>query len=568
MNRDPERPNPDELLARIQEEEQKQGRGKLKIFMGYAAGVGKTYAMLEAAHQRKAESIDVVVGYVETHKRAETDALLKGLEILPRKEIEYHGTRLSEMDVDAVLKRHPQLALVDELAHTNAPGSRHPKRFQDVEELLEAGINVYTTFNIQHLESLNDIVKQITGVTVRETVPDSIVDEASEIELIDLPPDELLQRLKEGKVYVPEQAARAIEQFFRIGNLTALREMTMRRAAERIDDQMRDYMERRAIPGPWAAKDRLMVAVSSHPVSERLVRAARRLSEELDAEWFAVNVETPNRMKFSPTHSERVLHALSLAESLGAKVMTITGKTVPDAIIDFARKNNITKIIAGKPLRPRWLEALRGSLLDEIIRRSGPIDVYVISDPSGPIPPPRPQLLKGPVKWFYYFESLIIMAVATGLGFLLQPYLDPTNLAMIFLAGVVLAAFYLGRGPSILSSLLAALAFDFFFTEPRFSFSIHDTQYIITFIALFFVSLVISNLAGMVQGQVEVSQRRVVQSRTLYTLSRDLTRAVGLDAILQTIIEHISQTFARDVVIFLPNGKNLDVCASSSCMDV
>ena len=260
-----QRPNPDELLARVQAEEQQQARGKLKIFLGYAAGVGKTYAMLEAAHQRKAEGVDLVVAYVETHGRAETEAMLQDLEIIPRKQVEYRGVTLPEMDVDAVLARRPQLALVDELAHTNAPGSRHPKRYQDVEELLAAGIDVYTTLNVQHLESLNDVVAQITGVTVRETIPDRVMDEAAEIELIDLPPDELLQRLKEGKVYVPDQAARAIQKFFRAGNLTALRELTMRRAAERVDDQMRAYMQTRAIPGPWPANERLLVCVSPSP---------------------------------------------------------------------------------------------------------------------------------------------------------------------------------------------------------------------------------------------------------------------------------------------------------------
>src|SRR5512141_368623 len=296
------RPDPDELLKQAKSEEAK--RGKLKIFLGYAAGVGKTYAMLEAAHQRRDQAIDVVVGYVETHKRIETEELLEGLEVLPRKQVEYHNVVLPELDVDAVLKRHPQLVLVDELAHTNAPGSRHPKRYQDVEEILDAGIDIYTTFNIQHLESLNDIVAQVTGVIVRETVPDLVIDQASEIEIIDLPPEELLGRLSEGKVYVPEQAARAIQKFFRKGNLTALREMTFRRAAERVDHQMRDYMETSAIPGPWPATERLMICISGHPISERLVRAGRRLADELKAEWFAVHVQTLDRRRLSTHRAE------------------------------------------------------------------------------------------------------------------------------------------------------------------------------------------------------------------------------------------------------------------------
>src|SRR5512136_2580236 len=309
-----ERPNPDELLARIQVEEQQRARGKLKIFLGYAAGVGKTYAMLEAAHQRKAEGIVPVVAYVETHGRAETEAMLQDLEIVPRKQVEYRGIALPEMDVDAVLARHPQLALVDELAHTNAPGARHPKRYQDVEELLEAGIDVYATLNVQHIESLNDAVAQITGVTVRETIPDQVMDEAAEIELTDLPPDELLQRLKEGKVYVPDQAARAIEKFFRAGNLTALREMSLRRAAERVDDQMRAYMRTRAIPGPWPVGERLLVCISPSPLAEKLVRTTRRLADELNAEWFAVYVEVASKPELNAAKRERLGKTLQLAE--------------------------------------------------------------------------------------------------------------------------------------------------------------------------------------------------------------------------------------------------------------
>ncbi len=293
-NRDT-RPNPDKLLARVQAEEEQQGRGKLKIFLGYAAGVGKTYAMLEAAHQRKREGVNIVVGYIETHKRIETEALVKDLEIIPRQQVKYHNVQIPEMDIDAILARKPQLVLVDELAHTNAPGSRHPKRYQDVVELLDSGIDVYTTLNIQHLESLNDIVARITGTLVRETIPDSVIDNVTDIEVIDLPPEELLNRLKEGKVYIPEQAERAIEKFFRKGNLTALREMMMRRAAERVDDQMRAYMRTESIPGPWAAGERLLVCISPGTLSERLVRTARRLADELNAKWYAVYVETPDR---------------------------------------------------------------------------------------------------------------------------------------------------------------------------------------------------------------------------------------------------------------------------------
>ena len=415
------RPDPDELLKHVQADEQARRRGKLKIFLGYAAGVGKTYAMLEAARQRKAEGMDVVVAIVETHKRAETESMLTGLEVMPRRTIEYRGVQLTEMDVDAVLARRPQIALVDELAHTNAPGSVHPKRYLDVKDLLTAGIDVYTTLNIQHLESLNDVVAQITGVLVRETIPDSVIDEASEIELIDLPPDELLNRLQEGKVYIPEQAARAIREFFRKGNLTALREMTMRRAAERVDEQMRAYMQTRAIPGPWAAAQRLLVCISPSPLSEKLVRSARRLADELNAEWMTVYVETPQLATMSPEKRDRVAKILQLAEELGARSYTLSSNGSMNAtaqvIMDFARKNNVTKILAGKPLRPRWQEFLRGSLVDKLIHKSGDIDIYVVTSSDQPSFPAEESPLKLHSPVYKYFLSFLLVVLATVVGF-------------------------------------------------------------------------------------------------------------------------------------------------------
>lgn len=437
------RPDPDELLKQIQEDEQARQRGRLKIFLGYAAGVGKTYAMLEAARQRKKEGVDVVIGYVETHKRVETEAMVEGLEVIPRKVIEYRGVQLTEMDVDAVIARHPTLTLVDELAHTNAPNSRHPKRYHDVKELLDAGFDVYTTLNIQHLESLNDVVAQITGVLVRETIPDSVLDEASEIELIDLPPEELLNRLQEGKVYIPEQAARAIQDFFRKGNLTALREMTMRRAAERVDEQMRAYMQTRSIRGPWPAAERLLVCISPSPLSERLIRSTRRLADELNAEWIVVYIETPQLAAIAPEKRDRVTGILRLAEELGARsyVLPSSGSitATSEIIMDFARKNNITKIIAGKPLRPRWQELLRGSLVNELIHKSGDIDIYVVTSSDQPAIPPEenPLRLHSPLP--RYLWSLLLVAVATGLGFLIGGRISPTNLVMVYLLTVVIA---------------------------------------------------------------------------------------------------------------------------------
>lgn len=553
------RPDPDELLKNLQAEE--HSRGKLKIFLGYAAGVGKTYAMLEAAYQRKEQGIDVVVGYVETHRRVETEELLQGLEILPRKQVEYHNVVLHELDIDAILNRRPQLVLVDEFAHTNAPEARHPKRYQDVEEILNAGIDVYTTLNIQHLESLNDVVAQVTGVIVRETVPDRVLDQASEIEVIDLPPDELLTRLEEGKVYVPEQAARAIQKFFRKGNLTALREMSLRRAAERVDDQMRAYMLTRAILGPWAAAERLLVCISPSPLSEHLVRSARRLAGELNAEWLAVYIETPRLAALPPEKRERVNGILRLAEELGARSYVLPSSgSIPatsQVIMEFARKNNITKVIVGKPLRPHWQELLRGSLVDRLIHSRGDIDIYVVTSEDQPSIPPEESPLKLHSPLSRYLWSLTMVAAATTLGFWIGGRLEATNLVMVYLLIVVIAAVYLGRGPAVLASVLGVLAFDFFFVLPYFTFAVSNTQYLITFIALFLVGMVISQLTAQAREQAAAAQQREAETAELYDLSRDLAAAAELDMILRVLIQHIEQTFERELVVLLPEGNRL-----------
>jgi two-component system sensor histidine kinase KdpD len=556
------RPDPDQLLNNIQSEH--PNRGRLKIFMGYAAGVGKTYAMLEAAHQRVQEGVNVVVGYVETHSRAETEGLLQQLQVIPRKQMIYHGVTLPEMDVDAILALHPELVLVDEFAHTNAPGSRHPKRYLDVEELLDAEIDVYTTLNIQHLESLNDVVAQVTGVVVRETVPDRVIDEASEIEVIDLPPDELLQRLKEGKVYIPDQAARAIEMFFRKGNLTALREMSLRRAAERVDDQMRSYMQTRAILGPWAAAERLLVCISPNPLAERLVRTTRRLADELNAEWFAIYVELVSRPELNPANRERVGRTLQLAEELGGKALTLAGHSIHDAVLEYAHRNNITKIVVGKPLRPRWQEWLAGSVVERLIHASGDIDIYVISS--------RPEPQKGGFlaswrpnsPWWRYLLSLALVALATLMGLFVRGQLEPANLVMLYLASVVVAAIYLGRGPSLLAAITGVLVFDFFLVPPPLTFAVDDTQYIITFIGLFVVSLVVSTLTVRVREQAEASIQREAQTTALYNLGRDLTAATDLEDVANIIFLHVGQVFGREVAIFLPEGQRVKTFASTS----
>jgi len=560
-----DRPDPDKLLARVQAEEQQQARGKLKIFLGYVAGVGKTFAMLEAAHQRKREGVDVVVGYIETHKRAETEALVSGLELIPRQHITYHDVQIPEMDIDAILKRKPQLVLVDELAHTNAPGSRHPKRYQDVDELLNSGIDVYTTLNIQHLESLNDVVAQITGTLVRETIPDSVIDQVTDIEVIDLPPEELLKRLKEGKVYIPEQAERAIENFFRKGNLTALREMMMRRAAERVDDQMRAYMRTESIPGPWAAGERLLVCISPGSLSERLVRTARRLADELNAKWYAVYVETPDQVNLSQEKRDRVANMLQLAEELGARSVSLPGRSVSAVVLGYAQRHNVTKIIVGKPLRPHWQEMLRGSVLDELIHTSGAIDLYMVTSEVEPVVAKVPESWRPHQPWFRYIWAILLAVAATGISALFFPYISPTNLVIVYLLSVVLSAVYLGRGPAVVTSVLGVVAFDFFFVPPQYTMAVSDTEYLLTFGGLLAVGLIISHLTALVREQADVAQSREAQTAALYELGRDLTITTGLNAIAETVITQIGQTFGREVAIFLPEEHGpLKVFAASS----
>jgi two-component system sensor histidine kinase KdpD len=555
------RPDPDLLLAQVQAEDERAERGKLKIFLGYAAGVGKTYAMLQAAHQRQEAGVEVVIAYIETHKRAETEALVDGLEIIPRALLDYRGTHLQEMDLDGVLARKPKLALVDELAHTNAPGSRHPKRYQDVEELLEAGIDVYSTLNIQHIESLNDVVAQITGVIVRETIPDRVFDAADEIELIDLPTDELRQRLTEGKVYVPEQAGRAMHKFFRSGNLAALRELALRRAAQRVDEQMRAYMQTRAIAGPWAAGERLMVAISPHPLSERLVRAGRRMAAQMNGEWFVLYIETADHPRLPVTVRDRIQKTLRLAEELGAEVVTLPGERIAETILDYARKQNITKLIIGKPLLPRWKEFLRGgSLVDHLIRHSGAIDVYVINGDSGEskIAESTPQSIVTihTRDWRPYAVSFGLVAIVTLLNQWTHSILEPTNVVMFYLLTVVWVALRYGRGPAVLASVLSVLFFNFFFVPPRLTFVVADVQYLFTFVVLLIVGLVVSNLTARQREQAQQAQRREQQTATLYALSRDLAAAADLEAIARAVHTHIKQLTGYDGILFFPkNGS-------------
>ena len=544
------------MLAQVKAEEEQQKRGKLKIFLGYAPGVGKTFTMLEAARLRKKDT-DVVVGFVETHGRVETEALLEGLEIIPRRQLEYRGIKLTEMDLDAVLARHPHLAIVDELAHENAPGSRHPKRYQDIEELLDAGIDVYTTLNIQHIESGRNAVAQITGVWVREAVPDSFIDNAAEIEMVDLPPDELLKRLKEGKVYIPEQIAPAIESFFRKGNLTALRELAMRTAGKHVDEQTLAYMKTHGITGPWPSAERLLVCVSSSQAGTRVVRNARRLAYQLGAEWFAIHVETPDA-RLSPNQQERLTSTLRMAERMGARVATLQGSSVVDAVTEFAGKNNITKIVIGKSQRNRWESLFRSSLVNQLISRSEHFDLYIIGsrgEPAQPEPARTPGK-RQPRSWLGYLEGLGLVVLATLIGQLIHGRFAPTTIAMLYLLSVVITAYLWGLGPSILVSVLGVLAFDFFHVPPYLTFRVADTQYVFTFLSLLLVGVVISYLALRVRRQTESAMRRERETAALYALGRDLAVSNDLESYIVAIIKRARETFGHDAIVFLPDQKN------------
>jgi two-component system sensor histidine kinase KdpD len=552
------RPDPDTLLAHVQGEERQKHRGKLRIFLGYIAGVGKTYEMLEAAHLRKNEGVDVKIGYIETHGRPETEELVKGLPVIPRKMIEYRNVTIPEMDLDTVLAARPQLVLVDELAHTNAPGSRHQKRYHDIEELLDAGIDVYTTLNIQHVESLNDVIAQITGVQVRETIPDRVIDEATEIELVDLAPPDLLQRLREGKVYVPDMAARAIEQFFNEGNLYALRELALRRAAERVDNQMLAWMQTRAIPGPWAAGESLLICVGPGPLSERLVRTARRQADRLNSPWSAIYVETPSHHRLSKEAKEQVSRTLQLAEKLGATTATVFGINVASTVIEYARKHNVTRIIIGKTLRPRWQEFAFGSVVDQLIHNSGTIDVYVISSEEKTLQKPVPMepLLPASLPQDY-ITSLVLVAFVTITGWLIKSFISPANLVMLYLLAVVIMAFRRGLKPAIFTAVIGVIAFDFFFIPPHLTFRVSDTEYLITFAGMIIVGALISLLVARAREHADAAQIREKETGTLYALSQDLAVAVEVNSIVAAVAKHISGIFQWESVFLLPEGNEL-----------
>jgi two-component system, OmpR family, sensor histidine kinase KdpD len=564
--RDPEqRPLPEALLEKARREDSQAGR--LKIFVGAAPGVGKTYEMLQSAHAKLKAGFDVVVGAVETHGRAETGALLAGLEVLPRKRIDYKDQIIEEMDIDALIARHPQIALVDELAHTNAPGSRHPKRYLDVEELLSHGIDVYTAVNIQHIESLNDVVAQITHVRVRETVPDSVFDRADAIELIDLTPDDLIQRLKEGKVYVPKQAERALEHYFSPGNLTALRELALRRTAERVDEQLLTHMQANAIAGPWAAGERILVCVSEDPRAAGLVRATKRLADRLHAPWTALSIETRRSLQLTDEQRDRLADTLRLAEALGGEALTIpgVGRRIADDVISFAHANNVTQIIIGKATRSWWFEIIRGSVVHDLVRRAGNISVNVIAGDELPglLAKPAVQTAARPAPFDPkpYLMALFFVAIGLGAAKLIQPIFGIENVDLVFLTAVVSAAVRFGLWPSLLASVAASLCYNFFFLPPIYTFTITDPTNVAAFFFFMLIAIVVSNVGARVRTQAVSAIDRVRTTESLYAFSRKLAGTATLDDVLWATAYQIALMLKVRVVLLLPEDGVIAVKA-------
>ncbi|HVJ69066.1 MAG TPA: sensor histidine kinase KdpD, partial [Caulifigura sp.] len=526
-------------------------RGKLKIFFGMAPGVGKTYAMLEAAHKVGKEGKDVIVGYIEPHARPETQALVLGLDILARRTVTYRDRTLFEFDLEAALARKPELILIDELAHTNIEGSTHPKRWQDVEDLLAAGIDVYTTLNVQHIESLNDVVAQITSIPVKETVPDQVFERADEIELVDLAPDDLIDRMREGRVYLPDQALRALENFFKEGNLIALRELALRKTAERVSNQALTYRKEHAVEEVWPTSDRLLVCVGSSPMSSKLVRATRRMASSLRAPWIALHVDLDAAPIPSADDARRLEQHLRLAEQLGAKVVTATGSEFAETVLAFAREHNVTKIIVGKPQHSRWREWTRGAIVYDLIRQCGDVDVYVISgDEEKPEPHKVIAPSRGSSRTGYLWAALAI-AVVTALGFVVAPYLDPTNLVMLYMAAVVATSLLQGRGPSVFATVLGVAAFDVCFVPPRGTLAVTDTQYLVTFGVMLTTGLVISELAARVRAQTVAARQRERNTAALYALTRELTNLATPEAVVQASRRIVAEAMHADVWILL-----------------
>jgi two-component system sensor histidine kinase KdpD len=562
---DERRADPDAILARIEAEETRARRGKLKIFFGATAGVGKTYAMLEAARSKRAEGIGVVVGYVELHGRPETERLLEGLECIPHLAMRSGGATIREFDLDAALERKPALILVDELAHTNAEGSRHLKRWQDIEELRDAGIDVYTTVNVQHLESLNDVVAGITGARQQETVPDTVFESADEVELVDLGPDDLLQRLREGKVYVPERARIAIENFFRKGNLIALRELALRKTAERVDAAMERWRVAEAVSSPWLAGERVMVALGPRSDGENLVRAGKRLATALRAPWIVVYVETPDLIRLPESERNQRIAWLRMAETLGGEAVTLGGGVAADELVEYARARNVSRLMLGEPTRRGLRRMLRSSTVDRVLAGAAGIDVSVVKTTEAQRVARSPLLMRsraylapsasGKRPWRPYLLAVLAVAVTTLVGVLSDPILNDTNTALIYLAGIVLAAWRFGRGPSVLVSLLSVLTFNFFFVEPRHTFSVADGQYLVSFAAMMAVGLLVGQLMSRVRLQAQVAGRRERRTSLLYAMTRELAATRSVESMARVAVRHISEVFDAQVLVLLPDQR-------------
>jgi two-component system sensor histidine kinase KdpD len=562
------RPSPDALL----ETAARETRGRLKIFLGAAPGVGKTYEMLSAGRAKLADDVDAVIAVVETHGRKETEALVDGFEVVPRRRIEYKGRVLDEMDLDAVLARRPELVLVDELAHTNAPESRHPKRYMDVEELLAAGIDVYTTLNIQHLESLNDVVAQITSIRVRETVPDSIIDRADDIEVIDLTPDDLIQRLREGKVYVPKTAQRAIENYFSPGNLTALRELALRRTAQRVDEQLLTHMQAHAISGPWAAGERVLVCISEDARCPGLVRYAKRLADRLHAPWTGLYVETRRSLQLSEAERDRIADALRLVEHLGGEAVTTPGGgRVADDVLSYARANNVTHVVVGKSSRSRLFEILYGSVVHELVRRAGNISVHVIAgEESAAAAAKQVRVAHAAerVDLRPYLAATGIVAVAAALGYGLQQVLDVQNIALVFLTSVLVTAVQFGLWPALYASAVSVLAFNFFFLPPLYTFTIADPENIVALFFFLVVAVLASNLTARVRSQAVAARVRAKTNEDLYLFSRKLAGVGSLDDVLWATAFQIASMIKVRVVLLLPENGVVTVKAGYPPEDI
>ena len=563
MNQDvgaPTRPSPDALVELAHRDEKRAGR--LKIFLGAAPGVGKTYEMLQSAQQRRRDGIDVVVGVVETHGRAETLALIEGLEVIPRRIVTYKDRTFDEMNLDAVLARRPKLVLVDELAHTNAPESRHPKRYLDVEEIIAAGIDVYTTLNIQHVESLNSVVAQITRIRVRETVPDSILDRADDIEAIDIAPDDLIQRLREGKVYLPKQAERALKNFFSPGNLTALRELTLRRTAQRVDEQLLTHMQAHAIRGPWAAGERILVCVDEDPRCTTLVRYAKRIADRLHASWTAIHIETGRSLQLSEAQRDRISEALRLAERLGADPIMIPGdqRHIADDLIGYARSNNVTQIVIGKAKRSRWFEMVNGSVVHELVSRAGNISVHVMAgeEPAADgSKHAKPAASAERVKLSPYAFALTMVAGSLGVAEAIQPIFGLQNVDLVFLTAIVGVAVTYGLYPSLLAVVTASLCYNFFFLPPLYTLTIADPTNVAALFFFTLVAVLVSNLAARTRAQAKVSQARARITEALYSFSRKLAACVSVDDVLWASAYQIASMLQVRVVMLLPEDGTI-----------